>query len=78
LLRQSGWRGATVLSRQREWRDKDFHVKIIVRRGRSGRTDACDAAACFGRATDLGVAERVRFKNKKATMLDLEFVLKKG
>jgi hypothetical protein len=27
---------------------------------------------------DLGVAKPVRFKNKKATVLDLKFVLEKG
>jgi len=48
------------------------------RRGRLCRVDACGAAACFGRATNLGVAKQVRFENKKTTMLDLEFVFKKG
>jgi len=33
---------------------------------------------CFSRAKDLDVAKQVRFENKKATMLDLEFVFKKG
>jgi len=61
----------------RSARGKDFHVEIAVRRGRSSRADACGAAACFGRATDFGAAKNVRFENKKTTMLDLEFVLKK-
>jgi hypothetical protein len=77
LPRQSGWRGITVLPRQRQWRGKDFHVKIAVRRGRSCRADACGAAACFGHATDFDEVKRVRFENKKVTVLDLEFVLKK-
>jgi hypothetical protein len=47
-------------------------VEIAVRRGRSCRADTCGAAACFGRA------KNVRFEYKKATMLDLEFVLEKG
>ena len=72
LPRQSGWRGATVLPRV-----KDLHVEIVVRRGRSCNADACGVAACFGCATDLDVAKRVIFENKKATVLDLEFVLKK-
>jgi len=48
-----------------EWRDKDLHVEIVVRRGRSCRVDACGTAACFGLDRDLGVAKRVRFENKK-------------
>jgi hypothetical protein len=66
----TGWRGATVLPRQREWRGNRCPT-----RGRSCRADACGAAACFGSATGLGVAKRVIFENKKATVLDLEFVL---
>jgi hypothetical protein len=33
---------------------------------------------CFGRVIDLGTAKRVRFKIKKITVLDLEFVLEKS
>ena len=62
----------------RQWRAKDFHVEITVRRGRSCHADACDAAAYFGRATEFGAAKSVRFENKKAVLLDLEFVLEKG
>jgi len=28
--------------------------------------------------TDSGTVKRVRFENKKATLLDLEFIIKKG
>ena len=70
--------GATMLPRQREWRGKDFQVEIVVRRGRSCGAVAYGASACFGRVTDLGAAKRVRFENKKTTVLNLEFVLEKG
>jgi hypothetical protein len=59
-------------------RGKDIHVEIVVRRGKSYRADAYGTAACFGRAIDLGTAKRVRFKIKKITVLDLEFVLEKS
>jgi len=62
----------------RQWHGKDFHVEITIRRGRSCRADACDAVADFNRATDFGAAKSVRFGNKKATVLYLEFVLEKG
>jgi hypothetical protein len=31
--------------------------------------DVCGAAACFSCAKDLGMAKRVRFKNKNVTLL---------
>jgi hypothetical protein len=37
----------------------------------------CGAAACFGRATDLGAVKRVRFENKKITVLGLDFFKKR-
>jgi len=78
LPHPSGWRGATVLPCQQEWRGKLFHKEIIVHHGRSCRADACGAAACFGRVRDLGVAKQVRFGNKKkATVLILKIVWKK-
>jgi len=52
-------------------------VEIVVRRGKSCRTDARGVTTCFGRATDLGEAKRVRFKNKKVMVLYLEFILEK-
>jgi hypothetical protein len=52
-------------------------VEIVVRRGRSCRADACGATTCFGRATDFGATKSVRFENKKATVLDLKFILEK-
>jgi len=57
---------------------KAFHVKIVVHLSKSRLTDAYSAATCFGRARDLDAAKRIRFENKKATMLDLEFVSEKG
>ena len=60
------------------WRGKDLHVKIVVRHGRSCHGNACGAVAYFCCATDLGAAKRVRFENKKTTVLDLDFVFKKG
>jgi len=77
LPRQSGWRDATVLSRQREWRGNNLYVEIVVGHGRSCRADARGAAACFSRAIDLGAAKRVKFEHKKAMVLYLEFVLRK-
>ena len=74
MPRQSGWRGATVLSRQLQWRGKDFHVEIAVRRGRLCHANACGVAACFGRAADFGAAKSVRFEKK--TVLELKIVLK--
>jgi hypothetical protein len=50
---------------------------MVVHRGRSCRADTCGAAACFGRAKSLGAAKWVRFKNKKETVLDFEFVFEK-
>ena len=67
-----------MLPHQRLWRGKDFHMEIAVWRGKSYRADACGAAACFDRATDFCVAKNIRFENKKAKVLDLEFVLKKS
>ena len=52
-------------------------MEIVIRHGRSCRADACGVAACFGRAMDLGANKQVRFENKKTTVLDLEFVLRK-
>jgi hypothetical protein len=34
-------------------------------------------AACFDHATDFGATRSVRFEDKKATVLDLEFILEK-
>jgi endonuclease/exonuclease/phosphatase (EEP) superfamily protein YafD len=51
---------------------------MVVHRGRLCRADACGAATYFGRAKGLGAAKRLRFKNKKAKVLDLEFVFEKG
>jgi hypothetical protein len=64
----------TVVAR----RGEDFHVEIVVRRGKSYRANAYGTAACFGRAIDLGTAKRVRFKIKKITVLDLKFILEKS
>jgi len=70
--------GATVLPHQWQWRGKGFYVKIVVRQGRSCRADTCDAAACFGHATDFGVAKSVRFENKKSNGVIFGIYFKKG
>jgi hypothetical protein len=77
LLRQFGWRGLQCC-RAKEWRGKDFYVKIVVWRDGSCSADACGAAACFGRATDFGAGKRVRFENKNTPVIDLKFVFRKG
>ena len=76
LPRQSGWSDATVLPHRWQWRDKDFHVEIAIRRGRSCCA-ACGAAACFGVPRTLAQSKVLDLKIKKTTMLDLKFVLKK-
>jgi hypothetical protein len=45
LSRHSWWRNKTILSRQREWRDKLFHVRNAVKCAVSCYANACGATS---------------------------------
>jgi len=77
LHRYSGWRGAILLPRQRQWRSKNFHVKITARHGKSCRVDARGATARFGRTTYFGMDKSVRFENKKNNCVKFGICLKR-
>jgi hypothetical protein len=66
------------LSRQREWRSKVFRLEIVVHRGESCRADACGAAACFGRAKEIGAAKQVRNRKKKISGVIFRIKFEKG
>ena len=51
-----------ILSHQREWRDKVFHVENVVQRGVFCRANARSTTALFGHASPTGVTKRARSK----------------
>jgi len=50
------WRDRTILSRQREWRDKVFHVENVIQRGTSCYANTGGATAL----EPTGMTKRIR------------------